>query len=135
MFNRALQQPHRNLNFRAILSVGLALAACLLGSSPLQAAATLDGVIVSRIAPRILTPNGDGFNDRARFELDNPEQVPVEGTIYDLTGARVTDLDAGVDVVSWDGRDSSGKKVAGGIYIYQLQLRGKTTSGTVVVAR
>jgi len=100
--------------------------------------ATLGSLTLTRVAPRILTPNGDGFNDKARFEFDNPELLPVSGTIYSLAGARVADLKGGSDpttVLLWDGKDVDGRVVAGGIYIYQIEFQGKTATGTVVVAR
>ena len=88
--------------------------------------------------PNAFTPNGDGANDKARFEFDNPEQLPITGTVYDLAGARVGDLKPGSDptsVMLWDGKDADGQTVAGGIYIYQITFEGKTATGTVVVAR
>jgi hypothetical protein len=99
------------------------------------AAVSLGSVTLTRVAARILTPNGDGLNDKARFLLDNPEQIPVSGSIFDLSGARVRDLENGVDQLLWDGKDSSGQKVAGGIYVYQIEFEGKHATGTVVVAR
>ena len=105
---------------------------------PLQAMATLGSLTLTRVAPRIITPNGDGFNDKARFEFDNPELLPVSGTVYDLRGARVADLRGGTDpttVLLWDGKDVDGRAVAGGIYIYQIEFQGKTATGTVIVAR
>jgi len=100
--------------------------------------ATLGSLTLTRVAPRIITPNGDGFNDKARFEFDNPELLPVSGTVYDLRGARVADLRGGTDpttVLLWDGKDVDGRAVAGGIYIYQIEFQGKTATGTVIVAR
>ena len=54
-----------------------------------SAVMTLGSLTVTRVAPRIITPNGDTFNDKARFEFDNPELLPVQGEVYDLSGARV----------------------------------------------
>ena len=91
-----------------------------------------------RVAPCIITPNGDSFNDKARFEFDNPELLPVTGEVFDLSGARVADLKGSSDPTSallWDGKDVDGKVVAGGIYIYQIIFEGKTATGTVIVAR
>jgi len=98
-------------------------------------AISIGAVSLTRVAPRIVTPNGDGYNDKARFEIDNPEQIPVSGEIFDLNGARVVSLSGGLDSLLWDGKDAGGQEVAGGIYIYQIEFQGKHATGTVVVAR
>jgi hypothetical protein len=129
----------RPINFKGIVLVwGVAFAPLVYLPSPLHATATLGSLTLTKVAPRIFTPNGDGFNDKARLEFDNPEQLPITGTVYDLAGARVADLKPGSDpnsVLLWDGKDGDGQTVAGGIYIYQVVFEGKTATGTVVVAR
>ena len=129
----------RKNNLKGIILVwGLAFAPFSSLPSPLHATATLGTLTLTKVACRIFTPNGDGANDKARFEFDNPEQLPITGTVYDLAGARVGDLKPGTDpnaVLLWDGKDGDGQTVAGGIYIYQIVFEGKTATGTVVVAR
>jgi len=107
-------------------------------AAPARSAVSLGSVTLTQVAPRIITPNGDTYNDKASFNFDNPEYLPVSGTIYDLSGCRVADLVGGSDSalqLLWDGKDSSGQTVAGGIYVYQIQFQGKHATGTVVVAR
>jgi len=91
------------------------------------------------VYPRIFSPNGDGANDKAGFHFDNPEDLPVQGVIYDLSGSKVADMQgAGADpavFLQWDGKDSNGSTVPGGIYLYQLEFQGKHATGTVVVSR
>jgi gliding motility-associated-like protein len=90
------------------------------------------------VFPRIFTPNGDGYNDKAVFHFDNPEVLPVGGKIYDITGAQVSELAGGSDPTAtllWDGKDSGGQTVPGGIYFYKIEFQGKFITGTVVVAR
>ena len=100
---------------------GLFLAALLAGPhSRAYAAIPIGSITLLQVAPRILSPNGDGANDKAHFVLDNPEQLTVSGEIFDLSGARVASLPAGVDALLWDGKDDTGQKVPGGIYIYQI---------------
>jgi flagellar hook assembly protein FlgD len=106
----------------------------------LSAITTLGSLTLTVVKCRIFTPNGDGRNDKARFEFDNPEQLPIAGTIYDLSGARVGSLQQGnsigpTDVMLWDGKNTDGQVVAGGIYIYQIEFQGKHATGTVIVAR
>jgi hypothetical protein len=128
----------KNILTGIVLVWGLVFAALSSLPSRLYATTTLGTLTLTRVAPRIITPHGDGFNDKARLEFDNPEQLPVTGTVYDLNGARVADLKPGPDptaVLLWDGKDGDGQTVAGGIYIYQIVFEGKTATGTVVVAR
>jgi len=134
-----MEKPMRKNKLNGLVLVwALAFASLSSLPSPLHATATLGSLTLTSVKCRIFTPNGDGFNDKARFELDNPEQLPITGTVYDLAGARVGDLKPGSDptaVMLWDGKDADGQTVAGGIYIYQITFEGKTATGTVVVAR
>ncbi|MBI4422270.1 MAG: gliding motility-associated C-terminal domain-containing protein [Elusimicrobia bacterium] len=91
----------------------------------------------------VITPNGDGLNDRAFFCFDNPRDSDVSGVVYDLRGARVARLlregQAGcplgsAEKLTWDGR-ADGHPAAGGIYLYQIQAEGQTITGTVMVVR
>jgi hypothetical protein len=120
-----------------LITLTLVVIALFIPISTVQATASLGSVTLTVVKCRIFTPNGDGANDKARFELDNPEQLPVGGSVFDINGARVGSLQAGTtpDVLVWDGKDADGQVVAGGIYIYQLEFQGKTATGTVVVAR
>lgn len=121
------------------LLVGTAVFGFVLASavSSARAAASLGSVSITEVKCRIFTPNGDGSNDKARIELDNPEQLPVGGTIFDVNGARVASIQQGTtpDVLLWDGKDEDGQTVAGGVYIYQLEFQGKFATGTLAVAR
>jgi hypothetical protein len=103
---------------------------------PLRAATTLGTLTLTKVAARIFTPNGDGINDKVRFEFDNPDFLPVSGKIYDLSGAHVADINSTSDsLMLWDGKDSDGRIAAGGIYLYQIEFEGKHATGTVIVAR
>jgi hypothetical protein len=115
----------------------LVIALLIASASRLWAAATIGSITLTEVKCRILTPNGDGANDKARFELDNPEQLTVAGTIFDVTGSRVATIQQGItpDVLLWDGKDEDGQTVAGGIYIYQLEFQGEHATGTLTVAR
>jgi len=95
----------------------------------------------TNVYPRIITPNGDGLNDRVYFVLENPNNAAVRGEIFDREGRRIATL-ADPSLVSgigttliWNGHDTNGNVVPGGAYIYRIQGEGLTLSGTVGVAR
>lgn len=90
------------------------------------------------VYPRIFTPNSDGFNDKAVFHFVNPELLPISGTVYDISGSEVASLAPGTtpdSLMTWDGRDSGGRIVPGGIYLFKIVFQGENITGTVVVAR
>jgi hypothetical protein len=89
------------------------------------------------VTPRIVTPNGDSWNDKVIFQVENDAFMPLSGEVFDLRGSKVSDLAPGDDpftVLEWDAR-RSGSLVPGGIYIYQILIGDKIVKGTVVVAQ
>jgi hypothetical protein len=99
---------------------------------------SLGSLTVTGVYPRIFSPNGDGFNDKVGFHFDNPEDLPVSGTIYNLSGCRIADLTGSSDpnsLMVWDGKDSGGRAAPAGIYLYKIEFQGKSATGTVVLAR
>ena len=108
------------------------------GLFQIRAATHAPGATLTRVYPRIITPNGDGWNDKAIFQFDNPELLPLSGKVYDISGAFVANLVPGLanpdSSLAWDGK-SNGATVPAGIYIYQIDLGGSPESGTIVVAR
>lgn len=89
--------------------------------------------------PHIFTPNGDGKNDRVFFVFDNPNNVDVEGKVFDINGGMVASSlkpgpFPGISLM-WDGIDGSGHRVPAGVYLYQLRAEDRVFTGTVVVAR
>jgi hypothetical protein len=133
-----------NLHFRlAVFTILAAALTAQAGAFPFAPALgrsiSLGTLTLTSVYPRIFTPNGDGFNDKVGFHFDNPEDLPVAGEIFDLSGAKVADLKPGTgdpaSFLIWDGKDTDGRTVAGGIYIYQIEYQGKHATGTVAVAR
>jgi hypothetical protein len=101
---------------------------------------------------RVITPNGDGRNDKAIFCFENPADSDVSGTIYTMLGSQVANLQprqgvpagsacpAGtsglpnkVQMVIWD--PAAQGQVQSGVYVYQIRSEGKAFSGTIVVVR
>lgn len=97
------------------------------------------GIPKDGVRPRIITPNGDRRNDIFWVFYTNPMDSEVRGTIYDIDGAKVTDMihKAGAREYSlcWDGKDGSGSLVPAGVYIYQIKAEDSTYNGVVIVAR
>ena len=100
---------------------------------------------------RVITPNGDGINDKAFFCFDNFALSDVSGTIYTLLGAQVASLQPPLNASSfpnngclqfhgnkeqfstWD--PLSQGQVHSGVYVYQVRSEGKAYSGTILVVR
>jgi hypothetical protein len=77
---------------------------------------------------RIITPNGDGINDVARFGTGIDEVK-----IFDMRGRRVKVLPG--PTPQWDGTDDTGKIVESGVYLYQYTSLGDRISGVIGVAK
>ncbi|MEA2082267.1 MAG: hypothetical protein U9O97_05965, partial [Elusimicrobiota bacterium] len=113
-----------------------------LGSYQLRVSprATVFSVIDGPI-PKIFTPNGDNLNDVCSFYYDNPNGFAPSGEIFDIRGRKIADMKFGGTSSSvsgslvWEGKTSSGKYAAPGVYIWQIKAEGKVYNGTVVVAR
>ncbi len=96
-----------------------------------------------RAVPNPFTPNSDGKNDFAVF--DYPEMFVNSATlyIYDLHGIKVYKgeigpvEDAGEQYKRiWNGRDSSGKPLPQGLYMYLIMVDNEIVcNGTIVIAR
>ena len=90
------------------------------------------------ISPSVLTPNGDGINERAeiRFVVYKATEAVPRVIIRDLAGRRVVELaadPASVDpLFVWDGRDERGGRVAPGVYICAVDLGAAASDGRVL---
>ena len=110
-----------------------------------------DALSQVRAVPSVITPNGDGINDRTVIEfilsvVDRPRRVSIR--IFDLGGRRVRDLSpppipagayAGPGAPgTWDGTNAAGRKVPPGLYLFRVEVDldtgNETRSGVVAVA-
>ena len=74
------------------------------------------------------------FNPTTSISYALPQTGPVSLRIFDVVGREIRTLvngveSAGYKIEEWDGRNSSGRQVASGIYIYRLE------SGSFVKSR
>ncbi len=79
------------------------------------------------VSPNVVTPNGDGHNDRILFHLANQDVSAPRVRIYELSGAFVfetSSLDA-MRNLAWDGRDDAGRYVPPGSYLYVVDDGGR----------
>ena len=92
---------------------------------------------VTAIAKDFTPEEADTVINKVRFFIENPGFSDISIKIFDITGAVVRrNLDReGDNVLYWDGKDSKGEFVRGGIYIYQIESGGAMQTGTVVVAK
>ncbi len=83
-----------------------------------------------RLSSGVVTPNGDGVNDRLALEYALfllPAPVPVVLDVYDLAGNRRAHLKVGMQGTGpqrafWDGRDEQGALLPPGLYLLELAL-------------
>ncbi|MFH1007595.1 MAG: hypothetical protein V1800_08850 [Candidatus Latescibacterota bacterium] len=84
------------------------------------------------IAPDVITPNGDGVNDRmdvifSVFKVDRERRVTAQ--LYDMGGLPVIEIGSwrgasGNYETSWDGRDETGELVSPGLYLCRIEVDG-----------
>ena len=94
-------------------------------------------------APRALAlhqnyPNP--FNPQTRINFVMPRAGSAKLTIFDIRGARVANifdglLEPGPQSVSWNGRDSNGRSVATGLYLYRLEACGTELTRKMLLLR
>jgi len=79
------------------------------------------------VAPRFTLEQNrpNPFNPMTVVQFTLSNSGVIELVIYDITGQKVSTLAsgqrvAGTHVLKWDGRDDDGRKLASGIYVYQL---------------
>jgi len=70
------------------------------------------------------------FNPITTFSFDMPETGLVKLSVYNLKGQQVITLgnsvlENGNQKITWNGNDSTGNKVASGLYFYKLSINGK----------
>ena len=98
----------------------------------------LEGLLPDEFALHQNYPNP--FNPITTLRYDLPENSYVNVTVYDMLGRKVKTLinqtqDAGYKSVIWDGTNDYGKPVSAGIYLYQIQTGGYTSTKKMVLLK
>lgn len=80
------------------------------------------------------------FNPTARVLLDLPASCAVGVDVYDLAGRHIAQLyqgdhAAGRMVVTWNGTDDSGSRVASGVYLLRAKTSGYAVSAKLVLLK
>ncbi len=82
-------------------------------------------------------PNPFNAMTEIRFEL--PAAGAFDLVIHDVTGRRVTGFhgigEAGLNTMSWDGRDDDGASVSSGVYYYRVQTDAGSGTRTMVLVK
>jgi len=83
-------------------------------------------------------PNPFSTHTAIQYKLNQRSEVKV--TIYNILGKKIKQFDVGVQPtgthsVIWDGTNTSGEKVAKGIYFYQLQASGEVRVRKIIFSK
>jgi len=80
------------------------------------------------------------FNPTTEISFGLPSDGNVSVEVYDIMGRRVRTLvndyrPAGLYVVTWDGSNDNGTKVASGVYLYKLASGDKVITKKMVMLK
>ncbi len=80
------------------------------------------------------------FNPSTTIEYRIPETGNVKITVYDIKGNMIRELlngtqSSGSHQVSWDGKNSDGKQVSSGIYLYKTEYKNSTVSKSMMLIK
>ncbi|MFA5859080.1 MAG: lamin tail domain-containing protein [Elusimicrobiota bacterium] len=78
-----------------------------------------------------------GRVDKITFYISGVGDIVPIGKMYNLDNVNVAKLEynAATTALTWDGRNEYGVYVPSGVYVYYISGKGKTLTGTIVVAR
>ena len=71
------------------------------------------------------------FNPTTTISFSIPEESKIELSIYNIKGQKIKSLlndqiTAGEHSIVWNGKDDNNKPVSSGVYLYKLNVNGKT---------
>jgi hypothetical protein len=88
----------------------------------------------------VLACSPNPFRAETSVSFHVPRSGKVTVSIFDVTGRRVCQLlekhcRAGINHVRWNGRDSSGDKLADGVYMIVVESSGSRASSKITLVR
>ncbi|MCK5833128.1 gliding motility-associated C-terminal domain-containing protein [bacterium] len=103
----------------------------------------IEPLIACLVIPNPFTPNSDNINEVTVFDFPHMFTQSGELTIFDIRNRPVfsktidpIDDARNFDARSWDGKDTKGKLLPEGLYLYVIKQDGKVIcNGSVVLAR
>jgi hypothetical protein len=98
------------------------------------------GSIETELPFALLPPSPNPSTGSTTIQFNLPRESDVELVIYDIAGRRVRELvagpvQAGRNVMIWDGRNEAGEAAANGIYFVRLTWDGGTEAERVTIMR
>ncbi|MEP7027015.1 MAG: FlgD immunoglobulin-like domain containing protein [Candidatus Eisenbacteria bacterium] len=90
--------------------------------------------------PRVLSPNGGGYDTRLAISFDLGRSATGAVKVFDRAGRLVREVvetgtfAPGRNVVFWDGKDGNGRVVPSGLYVVAVRFDGATSVASVAVA-
>ena len=99
------------------------------------------GLSAVSFTPRVFSPSGSFANDEVAISFVIGRSGLVTARVYNRAGRLVAELasgermNAGANVVRWDGRDSDGSGVPDGLYLVTVEALGETQTSTLAVVR
>ena len=89
-----------------------------------------------KVEPKVFTPKASNKYSRVCFYFDALIDSVVDVEIYDFNGNKVRELKGIKNGDGWDGKDETGAIMKSGLYLYKINVDGKTAGkGTVKLVR
>lgn len=89
------------------------------------------------LSKTILTPSPNPCSHTTTFHFTLPHNLEYSLSIYDISGRPLRHMKGTAsgmsETLSWNLKNSSGKKVNTGIYLYRFESSGFTTQGKIIV--
>lgn len=94
---------------------------------------------VEDVQPRIFSPYGGELSRTTTLSFNLQQSAEVKVKVYNLAGRLVKaicnqQMQAGINAVSWDGKDDNGKECASGLYIVTIEANKSIIADKVMVS-
>jgi flagellar hook assembly protein FlgD len=93
------------------------------------------------VTPRVFSPRGAFASDEAAISFSLGRSGPVTVKVYNRAGRLVREvtsgqqMNAGANLVRWDGRDSAANIVQDGVYLVVVEALGQKETETLAIVR